>query len=110
MTSRYQKNNSPSRWKAHERAVAVLLEGKRIPNNGFGQPDVIAGNLAVQVKTKRTVPKWMVNAVEQSIRDADLNQQPVVVVVHARAGLPAKRYLIADLDFITSDEVEVEPA
>lgn len=101
-----QKNNSSSRWKGWERVVAVLLDGKRLPNNGFGQPDVIAGPLAVQVKTKRVVPKWLIDAVDQSIRDADLNQQPVVVVVHARAGLPAKRYLIADLDFITSDEIE----
>ena len=104
------KNNSSSRWKGWERVVATLLDGKRLPNNGFGQPDVIAGNLAVQVKTKRTVPKWLTDAVDQSIRDADLNQQPVVVVVHARAGLPSKRYLIADLDFITSDEIEKEPA
>lgn len=105
-----QKNNSSSRWKGWERVVAVLLEGKRLPNNGFGQPDVVAGTLAVQVKTKRTVPKWLTDAVDQSIRDADLNQQPVVVVVHTRAGLPAKRYLIADLDFIVSDEVEEDAA
>lgn len=102
-----QKNNSSSRWKGHERAIAVLLDGKRLPNNGFGQPDVVAGVLAVQVKTKRVVPKWLTDAVNQSIRDADPEQQPVVVVVHARAGLPAKRYLIADLDYIVSDDLEV---
>lgn len=104
------KNNSSSRWKGWERVVAVLLDGKRLPNNGFGQPDVVAGNLAVQVKTKRIVPKWMTAAIDQSIRDADPEQQPVVVVVHARAGLPAKRYLIADLDYIVSDDTEGEPA
>ncbi len=103
-----QKNNSSSRLKGWERVVAVLLDGKRLPNNGFGQPDVVAGSLAVQVKTKRIVPKWMTDAVDQSIRDADPEQQPVVVVVHARAGLPAKRYLIADLDYIVSDDMEGE--
>ena len=101
-----QRHNSSSRWKGHERAVAVLLDGKRLPNNGFGQPDVIAGNLAVQVKTKRTVPLWLINAVNQSIRDADPEQQPVVVVVHARQGKPAQRYLIADLDYIVADDLE----
>jgi len=35
------------RWKRQEREIAALLGGIRLPNSCRGQPDVIAGNLAV---------------------------------------------------------------
>jgi hypothetical protein len=91
---------SAQRWKAHERQVAAILNGVRLPNTGRGQPDVIAGRLAVQVKTKQAVPAWFVAAVDQSIRDAGPDKLPVVIVAHARRGHPTRRYLIADLDTV----------
>ncbi len=33
---------SPDRWKRHEREVARLLGGRRLPNNGAGQPQALA--------------------------------------------------------------------
>lgn len=44
-------------WKAFERYVASELGTKRIPVNGRTGPDIIAGNLAVEVKLRRSVPK-----------------------------------------------------
>lgn len=97
---------SSQRWKNQERIVATLLNGKRIPNNGFGQPDVIAGPLDVQVKTRLGLPKWFLDAVDQSIRDADEGQQPIVVVCHVRNGRPTRRFLIADLDSVLDPKGE----
>ena len=91
---------SSQRWKNQERVVATLLEGRRIPNNGFGQPDVIAGPMDVQVKTRMAMPKWFTDAVDQSIRDAAEGQQPVVVVCHVRPSRPTRRFLIVDLDTV----------
>lgn len=95
---------SSQRWKRHERAIAALLGGVRLPNSGRGQPDVIAGRLAVQVKTKQALPAWFVDAVNQSIRDAGPDQWPVVIVAHARRGHPTRRYLVADLDTVLTPE------
>jgi len=92
--------SSAQRWKRAEREIAALLGGARIPNNGYGQPDVIAGNLAVQVKTKAALPAWFTDAVDQSIRDADDGQQPIVIVNLVTQGKRARRFLIADLDTV----------
>jgi len=37
--------SSPQRWKRAEREIAAPLGGAQIPNNGYGQPDVIAGRV-----------------------------------------------------------------
>lgn len=91
---------SASRWKRAEREIAALLGGVRLPNSGRGQPDVIAGRLAVQVKTRTALPGWFVDAVDQSIRDAAGDQQPIVIVNLVTQGRKARRFLIADLDTV----------
>lgn len=96
--------SSPQRWKRAEREIAALLGGVRLPNSGRGQPDVIAGHLAIQVKTKAALPAWFVDAVDQSIRDAGPGQQPVVIVSLVTRGRKARRFLIADLDTVLTPE------
>ena len=95
---------SAGRWKRAEREIAALLGGVRIPNNGYGQPDVTAGHLAVQVKTKASLPAWFTDAVDQSIRDADDGQQLIVIVSLVSQGRKARRFLVADLDHVLRDE------
>lgn len=85
------------RWKRAEREIAALLGGVRLPNSGHGQPDVIAGHLAVQVKTKTSLPGWLVDAVDQAIRDAGAEQQPIVILNLVGQGRKARRLLVADL-------------
>lgn len=89
-----------SRWKRHERAVAELLGGVRLPNNGAGQPDVIAGRLAVQVKTRRAVPAWLWAAIDQAERDAAAGQLPAVVLCEATQGRKTRRLLVIDLEHL----------
>lgn len=69
-SQRDNRMSSAQRWKRAERKIAALLGGAQIPNNGYGQPDVIAGRLAVQLKTKAQLSAWFTDAVDQSIRDA----------------------------------------
>jgi hypothetical protein len=92
--------SSAQRWKRAAREIAALLGGTRIPNNGYGQPDVIAGRLAVQVKTRTALPGWFLDAVDQSIWDASPDQLPVLIVAHARRAHPTRRHLSADLEHV----------
>jgi hypothetical protein len=93
--------SSPQRWKRQEREIAAALGGVRLPNSGRGQPDVLAGNLAVQVKTRATLPAWLVAALDQAARDATTtgpDAVPVVILSAVRAGRKARRVVVLDLD------------
>ena len=94
---------SGERWKRAEREIAALLGGVRVPNSGRGQPDVIAGNLAVQVKTRKDLPGWLEDALDQAIRDAEAGQQPVVILNRVSQGQKARRVLVADLAHVLQD-------
>jgi len=92
---------SPQRWKRQEREIAAALGGVRLPNGGRSQPDVIAGNLAVQVKTRATLPAWLIAALDQAARDAaaaGLDAVPVVVLSGVSTGRKARRLVVLDLD------------
>jgi len=90
---------SGQRWKAQERQVAKALGGQRLPNNGRGQPDVRApGNLAVQVKTRTTLPGWLWSALDQAERDAAPDETPIVVLSQVQAGRKARRVVCLDID------------
>jgi hypothetical protein len=56
----------------------------RIPNNGHGQPDIVAGPFAVEVKARESLPQWLLDAVSQAKTNAG-NRTPVVVLA---LGLP----------------------
>lgn len=90
-----------TRWKQHEREIATALGGVRLPNSGRGQPDVIAGNLAVQVKTRKTLPSWLIAAMDQAGREADPGQLPIMVLSAASQGGKARRLVMLDLDAFT---------
>ena len=93
--------SAAQRWKRQEREIAAALGGVRLPNSGRGQPDVLAGNLAVQVKTRATLPAWLVAALDQAERDAAATSPdvvPVVILSAVRAGRKARRVVVLDLD------------
>jgi hypothetical protein len=87
------------RWKAHERNVARRLGGHRLPNNGYGQPDVIAGDLALEVKC-RTLPDWLKQALAQAERNAPQGKIPVVVLVDSQRGVKARRVAVMQLELL----------
>ncbi|CAN5863236.1 hypothetical protein BH24CHL4_BH24CHL4_19500 [soil metagenome] len=84
---------SAGRWKRHEREVAAILEGVRLPNSGKGQSDVLTPNLAVQVKTRKSIPSWLHAALDQAARDCDSHRLPVVVLCAVSQGHSTRRML-----------------
>lgn len=73
-----------SRWKRAERRIAQLTGGCRVPVTGRrGQPDVAHPWLAIEVKTRERLPRWLVAALAQA-RDAASSDQLPVVVLHER--------------------------
>lgn len=89
---------SAQRWKRQEREIAAALGGVRLPNSGKGQPDVLAGNLAIQAKTTQALPGWLTAAMDQAHRDAGPDHLPIVVLNEVRQGSKARRLVMLDLD------------
>jgi len=68
-------------WKDVERAVAHRLGGQRVPVSGrAGQPDVVHPWLAIEVKHRRSLPRWLLSALAQARAAAQPGQLPVAVL------------------------------
>lgn len=68
-------------WKHAERRVAQLVGGRRVPVNGRGgQPDVTSSWCAAEVKTRKSLPQWLKDALRQARAGARDDQVPVVVL------------------------------
>ena len=78
-------------WKAAERAIAARLGGSRVGPTGRDSPDVLAGELAVEVKTRQMMPRWLLAALEQATANAR-GRVPVVVLHQERS--PHSRDLV----------------
>ena len=71
-------------WKRTERAIAVRLNGRRQGAVGRRGPDVLSDWLAVEVKHRRRLPKWLITALTQARTGA--GERLPIVVLH-EAGL-----------------------
>jgi len=91
------------KWKRVERNLAAILEGIRVPNSGYGQPDVIAGTLAVQAKDRKTFPQWIFDAVDQSKVDAGDNMMPVLVLHHSGRGKKSRWLVVVELEALIDE-------
>lgn len=80
-----------------------MLGGVRLPSNGHGQPDVLTDDLAVQVKTRKQLPSWLHDAIDQAARDAPPDRLPVVVLCEASRGHRTRRYLVFDLNRLSEE-------
>ncbi len=70
-------------WKRHERATAARLGGKRTPINGRGcEADVAHTWLAIECKSKRTLPAWLRTALKQAKQAAGTALKLPVAVLH----------------------------
>jgi hypothetical protein len=61
-----------------ERAIAQRLGGERIGH--LGGADIDAGWLSVEVKTRRTLPQWIRDAIAQTKRNGGVEQLSVVIL------------------------------
>ena len=67
-------------WKNHERRTARRLSGVRSPNTGKQTADVTAGAWAVECKSRKDLPAWLLDAMTQAKRNAGDGQTGIVVL------------------------------
>jgi hypothetical protein len=75
-------------WKTCERRIAEILGGKRIPVSGRTRgdcPDVEHPTLSIECKSRRKLPAWMEDAMNQPEASANEGRLPVVVLHQDRA-------------------------
>jgi hypothetical protein len=93
-----------AKWKRCEREVAKLLGGQRQPITGRPSPDVVTNRLAVEVKLRSRIPRWLEQAIHQvevAAKETGLKPLLVLVVCQGR-GRRAKRLAILPLDALVS--------
>jgi hypothetical protein len=70
-------------WKQTERAIAKRLQGQRVGNRGAASPDVVGNRFVAEVKTRKTLPAWLKEAVHQAEAGAVGDRLPLVVLHEA---------------------------
>lgn len=65
-------------FKTTERQIAKRLGGDR--HGHLGGADVVTEWLSVECKHRKTLPKWLKDALEQAKRNAEEQQLPVVIL------------------------------
>ena len=75
-------------WKACERRIAELLGGRRIPITGRQRgetPDIEHEALSIEVKSRKSLPAWLLDALNQAQAASKAGKVPVVVLHQDRA-------------------------
>lgn len=70
-------------WKACERKIAEILGGVRVPITGRQRgttPDVEHPVLSIEVKSRKTLPAWLLDAMEQAQAASENGRLPVAVL------------------------------
>jgi hypothetical protein len=100
-----------TRWKATEREVASLTGGRRVPVSGRGrgdQPDIEHPRFSFEVKDRKELPRWLLDALAQA-EAARRDGKTAVVVLHQRGQRHASNLVLLRLsDFLRLTEQEVE--
>jgi hypothetical protein len=93
---------SELRWKAHERMIAKLLGGQRLPVTGRPSADVVSPRWACEVKLRSRLPLWLVRAIHQSEAAAkETGLAPLLVIVCPQGrGRRTKRLAILPLEIL----------
>jgi hypothetical protein len=72
-------------WKACERRIAELLGGQRIPVTGRQRgdtPDIEHAALSIEVKSRKSLPAWLLDALNQAQAASKDGKKMPVVVLH----------------------------
>ena len=69
-------------WKQTERAIAKRLGGERVGPSGQATADVLTSRLAIEVKTRKALPRWLLDALGQAAAAAD-GRLPILVLHQA---------------------------
>lgn len=74
---------SEAPWKVAERRIAEVIGGRRVPVSGRARgdvPDIHHAWLCPEVKSRRTLPAWLIEALAQARAAAGPHQLPVAVL------------------------------
>lgn len=66
-------------WKAAERAIAKALGGRRVGPTGDSTADVVTPWLSVEVKERKRLPAWLLEAMQQAVDAVQGDLLPIVV-------------------------------
>ena len=70
-------------WKACERRIAEILGGVRVPVSGRQRgatPDIEHSELSIEVKSRKSLPAWLLDALEQAQAASKNGELPVAVL------------------------------
>jgi hypothetical protein len=84
-------------FKGVERAIAKRLNGDRIGQ--YGGADVQTDWFTVEVKSRKTLPQWIRDAIAQSKRNAGISQLPIVILHQVGQRHDADLVVMALADF-----------
>lgn len=85
-------------WKRTKRRVARDFGGRLRASCEAGDPDVVAGPFAIEVKERGRFPGWLRSALEQAQRKTKPGQLPLVVL--CKPGRTDDVVLLSRSDFI----------
>jgi len=93
-----------SAWKAHERAVAKMVNGQRSGNRGAAAPDVTASWCVAECKQRKLLPQWLKDAMLQAENAAAGYTTPklALVVLHESNGRRADDLVVMRLSEFTA--------
>ena len=83
-------------WKHCERMVAKLLGGERTGCNGESRRDVEHDRWSIEVKHRKTLPKWLHSDMKQAEIEAE--HRVPIVVLHVKNLTYEKSYVIIRID------------
>ena len=72
-------------WKVCERRIAELLGGQRVPITGRQRgdtPDIEHAALSIEVKSRKSLPAWLLKALNQAQAASNDGKKMPVVVLH----------------------------
>ena len=70
-------------WKSCERRIADILGGQRVPVSGRSRgdcPDIRHPSLSIECKSRKKLPVWIEDALQQAEASAEDGQLPVVIL------------------------------
>jgi len=67
-------------WKRVEREIAKRFGTVRNLSQGLAVPDVVTHTLSIEVKSRRSLPKWLSNALKQAEDNCVSGTLPLVVL------------------------------
>jgi len=92
-------------WKSVERKIAALLKGNRVPITGRTRgyaPDIEHESFSIEVKHRKSFPKWLIDAFDQAIKSSKDGKTPIVILHGA-----GKKYEDSMVIFRLSDIIEL---